>query len=63
MRVMRSLYKIDDFQSTYFVIDSYEQLFRETAPDFTPLYEQLQRMADIPAGEILPTDRLYPANA
>ncbi|MBU6437184.1 MAG: phenylalanine 4-monooxygenase [Betaproteobacteria bacterium] len=63
LRVMRSAYKIDDFQATYFVIDSYAQLFRETAPDFTPLYQRLAQMPDIAAGAVLPSDRLYPANA
>ena len=35
-RLMRTRYKIDSFQSTYFVIDAFEQLFDATAPDFTP---------------------------
>jgi phenylalanine-4-hydroxylase len=30
---MRTRYKIDSFQQTYFVIDSFEQLFDMTAPD------------------------------
>ncbi len=59
MRVMRSLYKIDDFQASYFVIDSYEQLMRDTAPDFTPLYARLREQSDIPAGELLLSDRLF----
>ena len=33
-RLMRTRYKIDSFQSTYFVIDAFEQLFDATAPDF-----------------------------
>jgi phenylalanine-4-hydroxylase len=40
-RVMRSLYKIDDYQETYFVIDSFEQLFEATQQDFGPIYEGL----------------------
>lgn len=59
MRVMRSLYKIDDFQANYFVIDSYEQLMRDTAPDFTPLYEQLRQQDEIPAGDVLSSDKLF----
>ena len=35
-------YQIDRYQSTYFVIDSFEQLMRETAPDFTPIYDRLR---------------------
>jgi phenylalanine-4-hydroxylase len=60
MRVMRSLYRIDDFQETYFVIDSFDQLFEATRPDFTPLYEELKTLADIPANGALPEDRLVP---
>jgi phenylalanine-4-hydroxylase len=40
-RIMRSLYKIDDYQATYFVIDSFEQLFAATQQDFAPIYEGL----------------------
>ena len=40
---MRTDYRIDDFQQTYFVIDSYDQLFRATVDtDFAPIYERLQ---------------------
>ena len=38
---MRTRYNIDSYQSTYFVIDSFQQLFDLTAPDFTPLYAEL----------------------
>ncbi|QIL42972.1 phenylalanine 4-monooxygenase [Acidovorax sp. HDW3] len=41
-RTMRTRYQIDSYQRTYFVIDSFEQLFTLTAPDFTPLYAQLR---------------------
>jgi phenylalanine-4-hydroxylase len=41
LRCMRSKYNIDSYQQTYFVIDSFQQLFDMTAPDFTPLYAQL----------------------
>ena len=37
-------YLIDRYQSTYFVIDSFEQLMRETAPDFTPIYARLREL-------------------
>jgi phenylalanine-4-hydroxylase len=41
-RVMRTEYRIDDFQQTYFVIRSYEELFRATVDtDFAPLYSRL----------------------
>ena len=52
-RVMRTLYKIDSYQETYFVIQSFEQLFAETAPDFTPLYARLQSQPALPADSLL----------
>jgi len=57
MRTMRSRYKIDSYQSNYFVIDSFAQLFEITAPDFTPLYRELERQSDIEAGVLLPGER------
>jgi len=44
-RIMRSEYSIDRYQETYFVIDSFAQLMRETGPDFTPLYARLRTSA------------------
>jgi len=38
---MGSSYKIDSYQSQYFVIDSFSALLDLTAPDFTPHYQQL----------------------
>ena len=40
--IMRTAYQIDRYQERYFVIDSFEQLLRETAPDFTPIYERVR---------------------
>lgn len=42
-RVMRTDYRIDDYQQLYFVIDSFEQLLGATQQDFTPLYERLAK--------------------
>lgn len=58
MRVMQSNYKIDTFQETYFVIDSFKELFDATAPDFTPYYEELRKRPDLAANALLPTDQL-----
>ena len=57
-RIMRSKYRIDDFQETYFVIDSFQQLFDATEPDFTPLYGELSSLPDLPANAELAEDRL-----
>jgi phenylalanine-4-hydroxylase len=40
--IMRTDYQIDRYQERYFVIDSFAQLLRETAPDFTPIYERIR---------------------
>ena len=48
-RTMRTRYKIDTYQQTYFVIDSFEQLFDMTACDFAPLYERLRGLPEFPA--------------
>jgi len=53
-RVMRTRYKIDSYQETYFVIDSFEQLFKDTAPDFSPIYARLKQMEPLPADSLLP---------
>jgi phenylalanine-4-hydroxylase len=56
-RVMRTRYKIDDYQQTYFVIDSFEDLLRQTLEtDFGPLYRELDRASDIETDAILPGD-------
>ena len=53
VRTMRTRYKIDSYQQTYFVIDSFQQLFDMTAPDFTPLYVQVKALPEIPANQEL----------
>jgi phenylalanine-4-hydroxylase len=58
-RIMRTRYRIDTFQKTYFVIDSFDQLIAATAPDFTPIYDRLSRMDSIPAGSVLDGDRVF----
>ena len=58
-RIMRTRYRIDSYQKTYFVIDSFEQLMDATRPDFTPLYARLAAQGSIPAGDVLDTDRVF----
>lgn len=58
-RVMRTHYRIDDYQQTYFVIPSLEALLKVTLEsDFAPLYDQLESVPDIGAAEILAGDHL-----
>jgi phenylalanine-4-hydroxylase len=58
-RIMRTRYRIDTYQKTYFVIDSYEQLMKATEPDFTPIYARLAAQDSIPAGQIVQSDFVY----
>ncbi|WP_374570790.1 phenylalanine 4-monooxygenase [Phenylobacterium sp.] len=56
-RLMRTRYRIDDYQQTYFVIDSFEDLLRQTLEtDFAPLYAELAEAADLDTDAVLPTD-------
>ena len=56
LRCMRTRYKIDDYQATYFVIDSFAQLFDMTAPDFAPLYESVRSLGDLAAEATIASD-------
>jgi phenylalanine-4-hydroxylase len=58
-RIMRTRYKIDSYQTSYFVIDSFEQLIAATAPDFDPLYARVARAPELAADERLATDRVF----
>ncbi|MDD0838983.1 phenylalanine 4-monooxygenase [Curvibacter sp. HBC61] len=51
-RTMRTRYKIDTYQATYFEIDSFQQLFDLTEGDFTPLYERLRGWPELAADEV-----------
>lgn len=58
-RVMRTDYRIDDYQQSYFVIDGFEELRHQTADaDFAPLYRRLEALPDIAPDAIIPQDRL-----
>ena len=49
-RAMRTRYKIDSYQQTYFVIESFQELFDKTAPDFTPIYQRVKALPELAAG-------------
>ena len=55
-RVMRTNYRIDDFQETYFVLDNLTDLLELARIDFAPLYERVAGASDFEPGDILPTD-------
>lgn len=59
LRIMRTDYRIDDYQQNYFVIPSLEHLLKVTVEtDFGPLYERLETLPDIAIADILPEDRV-----
>jgi phenylalanine-4-hydroxylase len=62
-RIMRTRYKIDSYQANYFVIDSFDQLFDATAPDFTPIYREVRALPMLEAGQVLPGERIFTALA
>src|SRR3546814_16576133 len=55
-RLMRTKYRIDTFQKSYFVIRSFDELFDATRPDFATLYAGLAALPDFPAAGIAPDD-------
>jgi phenylalanine-4-hydroxylase len=57
-RVLSTEFRIDAYQETYFVIDSFEQLFHETHKPFAPLYEKLSGRKPNAPGAVLPGDRV-----
>lgn len=57
-RVMRSRYRIDDFQDNYFVLRDLDELLALASIDFAPLYERVAQLPDIQPGELLAEDQL-----
>ncbi|KVE71937.1 phenylalanine 4-monooxygenase [Burkholderia vietnamiensis] len=55
-RVMRTKYRIDTFQKTYFVIDDFAQLFALADVDARALAERLAALPELSAGAVLDTD-------
>ncbi|MCC3859800.1 phenylalanine 4-monooxygenase [Pseudemcibacter aquimaris] len=59
-RVMRTDYKIDDLQASYFVIDSFEELFKMTVErPFDYIYENIGASFQYAPGAVLDTDHVY----
>jgi len=59
VRVMRTPYRIDDFQQVYFVLPSLQRLLDDTLQDFGPIYDLLGRLPDIAIDAITPDDRVF----
>ena len=62
-RLLRTEYRIDRFQDTYFVIGDFAQLIADTAPDFTALYERVRTLPAFAPDAAAPRDALLPAEA
>jgi phenylalanine-4-hydroxylase len=57
LRVMRTDYRIDAFQQSYFVLDSFEQLFQACySTDFAPLYARFAAQPPLAADACLTSD-------
>jgi phenylalanine-4-hydroxylase len=56
LRAMRTRYVIDNYQQTYFTIDSFQDLFDKTEPDFEPLYIALKKLPEIAPDQSLASD-------
>jgi phenylalanine-4-hydroxylase len=58
-RIMRTRYRIDDFQQLYFVIDDFQELFEATRPDFAPIYREIAVLPDLDPTDHLDQDREF----
>jgi phenylalanine-4-hydroxylase len=57
-RVMRTGYRIDDFQETYFVLGKLDDLLKLAEIDFAPVYLRVQGQAELDPGDVLSSDRV-----
>ncbi|MDC7683552.1 phenylalanine 4-monooxygenase [Asticcacaulis sp. BYS171W] len=60
-RVMRTTYRIDDFQEGYFVLPSVDALMEFAQTDFGPVYAAIEGLPDLTPGRIEPDDRVFHA--
>lgn len=62
-RLLRTEYRIDRYQDSYFVIESFAQLIADTAPDFTPTYERVKALPAFAPDAAAPGDVVVPVEA
>ena len=55
-RVMRTHYRIDDFQETYFVLEHLDDLLELARIDFAPLYERVANAPEFQPADVLAGD-------
>jgi phenylalanine-4-hydroxylase len=58
-RVMNTLYRIDDFQESYFVLDSFGELFAALQQDLRPVYDRVHALPDHAPDAALCKDCIY----
>lgn len=58
-RVMRTRYRIDDFQESYFVIRDLNELLELAHIDFAPVYARMASQSELQPGDIEPADQLF----
>ncbi len=57
-RVMRTNYRIDDFQESYFVLDDLDDLLKLATIDFAPVYARVGGQPELQPGDVLANDRV-----
>jgi phenylalanine-4-hydroxylase len=57
-RVMRTRYRIDDFQESYFVLEHLDELLALAHVDFAPYYERVARASEFEPGDVLASDEV-----
>lgn len=58
-RVMRTPYRIDDFQQVYFVVPSLQHLLDVTQQDFGEIYARMEHASDIGIEAVVPQDKVF----
>ena len=57
-RVMRTRYRIDDFQESYFVLGHLDELLALAHIDFDPYYDRVNKSSDYLPGDVLESDEV-----
>ena len=57
-RVMRTRYRIDDFQETYFVLGGIDELLELARIDFAPVYRRVRELPEVGPGQVVANDRV-----
>ena len=58
-RIMRTRYRIDDFQESYFVLHSLDELLALAQTEFKPYYKRVPTLPGLQPGDVLPTDEVF----